>query len=54
LTAAGRELVPALGAIADQNDDEFFAPLSAKEHDALVATLKKLVRTHDLHPVPIE
>ena len=54
LTAAGRRLVPALAAIADQNDEEFFTPLSAKERAALVATLKKLVQAHGLHRIPTE
>jgi DNA-binding MarR family transcriptional regulator len=54
LTPAGRRLVPALAAIADQNDEEFFTTLSAKEHKALVATLKKLVRAHGLHKIPTE
>src|SRR5271168_503536 len=54
LTAAGRRLVPSLAAIADQNDEEFFAPLSAREHKALVATLKKLVQAHGLHEIPTE
>src|SRR5277367_1245111 len=49
LTPTGRRLVPKLAAIADSNDHEFFQPLTAKEHEALVATLKKLVHAHDLH-----
>lgn len=54
LTAAGRRLVPALAAIADQNDEEFFKPLSGGERKALVTTLKKLVRAHGLHRIPTE
>jgi DNA-binding MarR family transcriptional regulator len=54
LTAAGRRLVPALAAIADENDAEFFKPLSLSEHKALVATLKKLVQAHGLHRIPTE
>jgi len=54
LTAAGRRLVPALAAIADQNDEEFFKPLTVSEHKALVTTLKKLVQAHDLHRIPTE
>lgn len=54
LTAAGRRLVPAIAAIADQNDEEFFAVLSKREHAALVAALKKLVRVRDLHQIPAE
>jgi DNA-binding MarR family transcriptional regulator len=54
LTPAGRRLVPTLAAIADQNDHEFFKPLSTKEHEALVATLRKLVHAHGLHTLPTE
>ncbi len=54
LTAAGRRLVPALAAIADENDEEFFKSLSVSEHKALVATLKKLVQAHGLHRIPTE
>jgi DNA-binding MarR family transcriptional regulator len=54
LTPAGRRLVPGLATIADQNDEEFFAALSAKEQEVLVSTLKKLVRAHGLHTLPTE
>jgi DNA-binding MarR family transcriptional regulator len=54
LTPAGRRLVPKLAAIADSNDQAFFSPLTAREHEALVATLKKLVHAHDLHKLPTE
>jgi DNA-binding MarR family transcriptional regulator len=54
LTAAGRRLVPRLAALADQNDEEFFHPLSAGERAALVATMKKLVQAHGLQAVPTE
>jgi DNA-binding MarR family transcriptional regulator len=54
LTPAGRKLVPALAAIADQNDEEFFAPLSVKEQEALVATLKTLAQAHGLRKLPTE
>src|ERR1700727_1848529 len=54
LTPAGRRLVPKLAALADQNDHEFFKPLTGKEQQALIATLKKLVHAHDLHKLPTE
>jgi DNA-binding MarR family transcriptional regulator len=54
LTSAGRRLVPSLAAIADENDEEFFAVLSDKEHGALVSILKKLVQAHGLHTFPTE
>ena len=54
LTPTGRRLVPKLAAIADSNDQEFFQPLTAREREALIATLKKLVHAHDLHHLPTE
>jgi DNA-binding MarR family transcriptional regulator len=54
LTAAGRRLVPQLAALADRNDEEFFCRLTAKEREALLATLKKLVQAHGLKKLPIE
>jgi DNA-binding MarR family transcriptional regulator len=54
LTPAGQRLVPSLAALADQNDEEFFHPLSAKERETLIATLKKLVLAHGLHKLPTE
>lgn len=54
LTAAGRRLVPQLGALADQNDDDFFHPLSIRERAALIATMEKLVQAHGLQTLPTE
>lgn len=54
LTAAGTRLVPTLAALADQNDREFFSPLTKVERQVLLATLKKLVQAHRLHQPPIE
>lgn len=54
LTPAGRRMVPALAALADKNDEEFFASLSARERAALIATLKKLVEANGLSKIPTE
>lgn len=54
LTSQGRRLVPALAAIADENDQEFFTPLSVRERAALVSTLKKLAQAHGLRKIPTE
>jgi DNA-binding MarR family transcriptional regulator len=54
LTAAGRKLVPALAALADRNDEEFFHSLTARERAALIATMKKLVEAHGLHRLPTD
>lgn len=54
LTAAGRRLIPQLADLADENDEEFFHPLSASERAALIATMKKLVEAHGLQTLPTE
>lgn len=54
LTAAGRRLIPQLAALADQNDEEFFHPLSTGERAALIAAMKKLVQAHSLQTLPTE
>jgi DNA-binding MarR family transcriptional regulator len=54
LKPAGRRLVPQLAALADRNDEEFFRPLTARERDELLATLKKLVQAHGLKNLPTE
>jgi DNA-binding MarR family transcriptional regulator len=54
LTVAGRRLIPQLAALADQNDEEFFHPLSAGERAALIALMKKLVQAHGLQTLPTE
>lgn len=54
LTAAGRRLVPQLARLADQNDEEFFGPLSDRERIALMSSMKKLVQAHGLETLPTE
>ncbi|HEY4089543.1 MAG TPA: MarR family winged helix-turn-helix transcriptional regulator [Bryobacteraceae bacterium] len=53
LTAAGRALVPALAALADQNDEECFSGLSTGERATLTATLRKLAAANHLKQVPV-
>ncbi|WP_141734472.1 MarR family winged helix-turn-helix transcriptional regulator [Oligoflexus tunisiensis] len=54
LTAEAQELVPRLAALADQNDDEYFTPLTEAERKQLTRILKKLARVHSLTSAPIE
>lgn len=54
LTAAGRELVPALAALADLNDDEFFGHLEPAAKEAIVAAMKEIVRRQGSRAVPID
>jgi len=53
LTATGTRLVPSLAAIADENDEDFFAALSLAERKALEKTLKKLVKAKGLGEFPV-
>jgi DNA-binding MarR family transcriptional regulator len=53
LTPAGKELVPRLAAIADENDAYFFGHLDALEQKSLVDTLKALVEQHKLQGPPV-
>lgn len=54
LTASGRRLVPALAAIADQNDQEFFGHLEAQERAGLIALLARVADRRGFKAVPIE
>ena len=53
LTAAGRDLVPDLSALADGNDAEFFGHLTADARDRLEATLKDIVERRGLTAIPL-
>jgi len=54
LTTAGERLVPELAALADKNDEEFFAPLAASERRQLIAAMKKLVSANRFQRLPTE
>lgn len=54
LTGEGRSLVPALAALADANDAEFFGHLRPGEQATLVATMKDIVRRRALRAVPTD
>jgi DNA-binding MarR family transcriptional regulator len=54
LTAKGEHLVPRLAALADQNDAESFAQLSAEERRALRAMLEASVARLGISRVPID
>lgn len=54
LTATGRQLVPKLAALADENDAHFFGRLSPEARRTLADTLSELVQTHQLTEVPTE
>jgi DNA-binding MarR family transcriptional regulator len=54
LTARGRSLVPQLSALADDNDAEFFRPLSVEERRVLKRLLERLVEQNELKVVPVD
>lgn len=54
LAKAGRSLVPKLAALADDNDTEFFAHLTAAERRAIETTMREIVRRFGLRSVPVE
>jgi len=54
LTAAGKRLVPVLAALADKNDAQFFACLTADEREELTRLLKKVAEAHSMRTVPVE
>ena len=54
LTAAGRDLVPLLAALADANDEELFGHLGAQERESIAAAMKEIVRRQGVRAVPID
>lgn len=54
LTMAGKNLVPGLAALADDNDALFFGHLSDKQRSELIALMKHIVDMHDLRAVPVK
>jgi len=53
LTRAGRDLVPKLAALADENDDEFFGHLGKSERNALEKLMRGVIAKRGLKNVPI-
>ena len=54
LTSEGRALVPALAALADQNDHEFFGHLAPKQRADLENLMRMLVQRLELRAVPTQ
>ena len=54
LTPAGRQLVPRLAALADENDAHFFGHLPPAARQALRQTLEGLVAHHGLTQTPLD
>jgi DNA-binding MarR family transcriptional regulator len=53
LTAQGRLIVPALAALADQNETEFFSHLNAAERSDMARILRDIVARRGLKSVPV-
>jgi DNA-binding MarR family transcriptional regulator len=54
LTRAGRALVPALAALADENETHFLGHLSVKDRRALIDLLREIVDRHGLTRIPTD
>lgn len=54
LSAAGKQLVPVLAQLADENDREFFGHLKPSERTRLVNLLQDIVRRHAWKDFPVE
>jgi len=54
LTAKGRQLVPRLAALADENETHFFGHLAERERKALMDTCRTLVAYHGFQSPPLD
>ena len=54
LTRQGRALAPKLAALADHNDEEFFADLDRETRDTVMAAMKEIVRRKGLRAAPVD
>ena len=54
LTRKGRAVAPKLAALADENDEEFFAHLDPAARQGIAAAMKDIVRRQGLRTVPID
>ena len=54
LTKNGRDLVPHLALLADQNDEEFFSGLNKEERKTLLNLLMKTAELNELSQMPTE
>jgi len=53
LTRQGRAITPKLAALADQNDEEFFAALDIETRATIAAAMKAIVRRERLRGAPL-
>lgn len=54
LSPSGKQIVPVLGRLADENDNEFFGHLTPDEKTSLFNLLQEIVRRNGWKNVPVE
>ena len=54
LTQAGRKLLPKLAALADQNEEEFFAHITKKKRTEIIEVMQRVTKLHDLKHFPVD
>ena len=54
LTRQGRAVIPKLAALADDNDQEFFAALDRETRETIAAAMKDIVRRKGLRGAPVD
>ncbi len=54
LTRQGRAITPKLAALADENDQEFFADLDIETREKITAAMKDIVRRKGLRAAPVD
>ena len=54
LTRQGRAVIPKLAALADENDQEFFAALDRETRETIAAAMKDIVRRKGLRGAPVD
>ena len=54
LTRQGRAVTPKLAALADENDQEFFAALDSETREIIAVAMKDIVRRKGLRGAPVD
>jgi DNA-binding MarR family transcriptional regulator len=54
LTRQGRAALPELAALADENDEEFFADLDLTTRETIMGAMKEIVRRKGLRAAPVD
>ncbi|MFZ6875169.1 MarR family winged helix-turn-helix transcriptional regulator [Undibacterium sp. Di27W] len=54
LTRKGKNLVPELAALADENDELFFGHMSPQQRMDLMSGMQKIIDLHGMRKIPVE